>query len=241
MVDVANSSARACGWLYSVRRMLGRAVFSIFLVCLPFLLLLLSLMKTTAIAQREAAIVTSIAGTTRDVLEVSLDISGLPVRVSDTAGLRDAEDVVERIGVERAKEAVENADLKLCVLSTEELVEDADGHMQFVKSLVTPDTLLLVNKSDTLPSAWTDLAKLLPPGITPAQAWIGSIATGEGMPAFVDGLADVLKERFDPAAVGEGSASPLITHARHRAHLERALEFLDAFLASGGSSPFVVE
>lgn len=57
------------------------------------------------LAQREAAIVTSEAGTTRDILEVSLDIGGLPVLVSDTAGLRETANVVERIGVERARQA----------------------------------------------------------------------------------------------------------------------------------------
>jgi tRNA modification GTPase len=56
-------------------------------------------------AQREAAIVTAIPGTTRDVLEISLDIEGLPVVVADTAGLRTADDMVERIGIQRAAEA----------------------------------------------------------------------------------------------------------------------------------------
>jgi len=56
-------------------------------------------------AQREAAIVTAIPGTTRDVLEISLDIEGLPVVIADTAGLRAADDVVERIGIQRATEA----------------------------------------------------------------------------------------------------------------------------------------
>ena len=55
-------------------------------------------------AQREAAIVTPIPGTTRDILELSLDIGGLPVIVADTAGLRKTEDVVESIGVDRAKQ-----------------------------------------------------------------------------------------------------------------------------------------
>ncbi|EEB96645.1 hypothetical protein MPER_04185, partial [Moniliophthora perniciosa FA553] len=66
------------------------------------------------LAQREAAIVTSIPGTTRDILEVSLDIGGLPVIVADTAGLRQTEDVVENIGIERARNRVQGSDISLC-------------------------------------------------------------------------------------------------------------------------------
>ncbi|MCQ8782306.1 tRNA uridine-5-carboxymethylaminomethyl(34) synthesis GTPase MnmE [Mangrovibrevibacter kandeliae] len=66
-----------------------------------------------ALAEREVAIVTDVPGTTRDVLEVTLDLGGVPVRLSDTAGLRDAEDAVERIGIERARRAAAEADLVL--------------------------------------------------------------------------------------------------------------------------------
>ena len=62
-------------------------------------------MLTCAPAQREAAIVTAVPGTTRDILELSLDIGGLPVIVADTAGLRHTDDLVESIGVERARVA----------------------------------------------------------------------------------------------------------------------------------------
>lgn len=63
------------------------------------------MMPPPKLAQREAAIVTPIPGTTRDILELSLDIGGLPIIISDTAGLRKTEDVVEKIGIERARQA----------------------------------------------------------------------------------------------------------------------------------------
>ncbi|MCW4115048.1 tRNA uridine-5-carboxymethylaminomethyl(34) synthesis GTPase MnmE [Aurantimonas sp. MSK8Z-1] len=66
-----------------------------------------------ALAEREVAIVTDVPGTTRDVLEVTLDLGGVPVRLFDTAGLRDTEDAVERIGIERARKAAAEADLVL--------------------------------------------------------------------------------------------------------------------------------
>ena len=62
-------------------------------------------MKCCCLAQREAAIVTPIPGTTRDILELSLDIAGFPVVIMDTAGLRNTDDLVESMGVERAENA----------------------------------------------------------------------------------------------------------------------------------------
>ncbi|KAH9942991.1 tRNA modification GTPase TrmE [Epithele typhae] len=178
------------------------------------------------LAQREAAIVTPVPGTTRDVLELSLDIGGLPVIVADTAGMRQTADVVESIGVDRAKRSVESADVSLCVLSLSEVLDDA-GRLHLpadVAPLVKDDTFMLLNKTDLLPSA-----SVLHSLASRPRTWLVSLQSNEGTQSFMNGLAAVLKEQYNLMSE-VGAEEPLITHARHRAHLENALLFLDAFL-----------
>ncbi|KAF8164832.1 tRNA modification GTPase TrmE [Crassisporium funariophilum] len=112
------------------------------------------------LANRPASIVTPIPGTTRDVLELTLDIGGLPVIVADTAGLRETEDVVEGIGVQRGMEAVRNADISLCVLPMPEVLHSSQTATQkhqitlpeSIRHLITPSTYFLFNKSDLIPN-----------------------------------------------------------------------------------------
>ncbi|KDQ21083.1 hypothetical protein BOTBODRAFT_183736 [Botryobasidium botryosum FD-172 SS1] len=175
------------------------------------------------LVQREAAIVTPLPGTTRDVLELSLDVGGMPVIVCDTAGLRDTTDVVEKIGVERAAKAVEEADVSLCVLS----LEDSAGVTEDVRRMLQPSSLVLLNKTDLVPeAAVVDRVQRLglPAGTT---WWAGSVKKDAGMKEFTNGLTKVLKERFCET---EDGTEPLITQERHRVHLQRASEYLDAFL-----------
>ncbi|KZW03796.1 tRNA modification GTPase GTPBP3 [Exidia glandulosa HHB12029] len=165
-------------------------------------------------ARREAALVTPLPGTTRDVLELSLDLGGFPLILVDTAGLRETDDVVEKLGIERARSAITDADLSLCVLS----MEDRGRVPKDIQRLITPNTLVLYNK--------LDVAKAfeLPAG---QPAWTVSVRTGDGMDTFLAGLTRILSDKFDVRDTEE----PVITHARHRYHLERAHECLDAFLA----------
>ncbi|KAI0031686.1 tRNA modification GTPase TrmE [Vararia minispora EC-137] len=189
------------------------------------------------LAQREAAIVTPVPGTTRDVLELELDIGGIPVRVSDTAGLRTTADVVEQIGVERARKAVEAANVSLLVLSAPEVfVETPEGPRveipDTVQSLINENTFILLNKRDLLPASLS----LLPHG-----GWLVSLTTEQGTLDFMGGFAHALRKsqllitrRYDfKRDTQDPDDAPLITHARHRAHLESALRFLDAFLTHG--------
>ncbi|KAJ1308708.1 hypothetical protein OPQ81_004399 [Rhizoctonia solani] len=183
------------------------------------------------LAARPAAIVTPIAGTTRDVLEVSLDISGIPVRVSDTAGLRylldgdNDSNTVEQIGIERAKRAVEEADVRLCVVSLEGL--SSVGIDKQVSTLLTPDTAILFNKLDKAGPEDLERCRLI---FQDHRMWIGSVTNDTGMASFVEGIAQLLKEKFEN---GSSDEEPLITHARHRTHMEVAVQYLEASLAYG--------
>ena len=96
--------------------------------------------------QDNKAIVTEVAGTTRDVLEEYVNVRGVPLRLVDTAGLRDTEDIVEKIGVERSRKALNEADLILFVLNNNEpLTEDDQTLFEVIKN---EDVIVIINKTD---------------------------------------------------------------------------------------------
>ena len=96
--------------------------------------------------QDNKAIVTEVAGTTRDVLEEYVNVRGVPLRLIDTAGIRDTEDIVEKIGVERSRKALSEADLILFVLNNNEPLTDEDRTLYEV--IKTEDAIVIVNKTD---------------------------------------------------------------------------------------------
>jgi tRNA modification GTPase len=180
-----------------------------------------------------------VPGTTRDILELSLDIGGLPVTVADTAGLRETVDEVEQIGVERAKRLVQVADASILVLSFPDAVSATPSGPRLeipaeLAHLVTANTCILLNKIDLLPtSVLTAALGALPQ----SRCWAVSLASQSGTDEFLAGLASELQDRYNllQDAEGEDENASLITHARHRAHLETALGFLDAFLDTRGA------
>lgn len=176
------------------------------------------------LAQREAAIVTPVPGTTRDILELSLDIGGLPVIISDTAGLRATTDLVESIGIERARNAVQGADISLCVLSLSDIVFSGKKMVlpSSLDGLVNENTFYLFNKADLVPPEHAQLVQV-------RKAWVTSLNTGQGTTEFLAQFSEALRSNYD-LGDANNSQAPLITHARHRAHLETALDFLKAFL-----------
>ena len=167
------------------------------------------------LARRDAAIVSARAGTTRDVIEVHLDLGGYPVILADTAGLRCSEDEIESEGVRRARARAEDADLRILMLDAASWPE-IDGE---VGSLIDDDALIVINKIDMHP---------VPGGVKVEgrEAWPMSVATGEGLEAFLGSLEKAMKMRF-----GRGEA-PVITRARHRKAVEECTECLKRFLSA---------
>lgn len=191
------------------------------------------------LARREAAITSPIAGTTRDVIEVAIDLAGYPVVLADTAGLRDSADAVEQEGLRRALARAEAAELRLFVFDAAR-PKDAAG----AAAWPGPDTLLVANKIDLVeiglaftPADSTEMAGSNPAmtkkgeardtaerGL-PKEAVAVSALTGEGLPLLIETLASRIAERYDIAA-------PLLTRARHREALEIVSAALKRSLAA---------
>jgi len=154
-----------------------------------------------ALLGTERAIVTEIPGTTRDAIEAHAVIEGFPFRLVDTAGLRESEERVERLGIEISKRYLEAADLIL-------FCRDAAGDE--VPDVGTTPVVEIVTKADQ---------RDRPPGASV------SIVTGEGLAELRRRLAEVAFGRL----LALGDVEPVVTRARHRAALERAVLELDGF------------
>ncbi len=167
-----------------------------------------------ALARRDVAITAASAGTTRDIIEVALDLGGYPVLLADTAGLREAGDEIEAEGVRRARARAEAADLRLVVVDASRQEEAAS-----LAGLIDDAAILVANKIDLEPAdggRWAD-------GLGAGPALRLSVRTGEGMGGLLMRLEDEVARRFAPGA------APLITRARHRQALEECVAALDRF------------
>lgn len=165
-----------------------------------------------ALSRREAAIVSDSPGTTRDVIEVHLDLGGYPVVLADTAGLRESADAIESEGVQRALKRAEAADLKIVVLdATKKAVPKETA------ALIDSDAIVVANKSDAV-------AALSARDIHGRPVLPISVRANTGMNALLD-----LLEKEVVARIGlTGSAT--LTRARHREALTDCIAALDRFL-----------
>ena len=161
-----------------------------------------------ALAGFERAIVTDIPGTTRDTVEESVMVGSTRLRLIDTAGIRETDDAVEALGVERSKKAVEEADLTIFVCDGSQPLDEEDR--QIIDLCLDIPAIALINKSD--------LGNAVQPSDLPFVTVIEtSLATGEGL----DKLADVLDEQFAGDQPCDGS---ILTNPRQFDACRRAYE-----------------
>jgi tRNA modification GTPase len=159
-----------------------------------------------ALAQREAAIVAPTPGTTRDIIEVHLDLAGYPVTLADTAGLRESIDAIESEGVRRALARAEQADLKILVFDGAKwpALDEA------TRALMDDNALAIINKMDLLPANVSP-----PPGF-----FLVSVLNGTGLSDLIERLIAAIDLRF------ANTGQPSLTRARHRAALEECRDHL---------------
>ena len=163
------------------------------------------------LSNRDVAIVSEIAGTTRDVIETHLNIDGYPVIVSDTAGIRDSKNEIEKKGIKLSLNRAEEADLKLVVVDAKNL-----DFTDVLKGLLDQDAILVINKSDLL-------SEDIDPEIKKLNHVLISIKENFNIDELISKIKNNLKNKFIT------SDDILITRERHRQHLEQCLEHLKNF------------
>jgi len=163
------------------------------------------------LSRREVAIVSEIAGTTRDVIETHLNIDGFPVVVSDTAGIRDSKNEIEKKGIRLALKRAKDADLTIVV------IEQKSAHFAgFLKDLVTNNSILVINKSDLGVKNIIEEFKIHKPIFI-------SIKKEKNLDKLIYEIKKKLKNQFI------NSENILITRDRHRQHLEQCVFYLKNF------------
>ena len=163
------------------------------------------------LSKRDVAIVSEVAGTTRDVIETHLNLDGYPVIISDTAGIRDSKNEIEKKGIKLALNRAEEADLRLVVIEPKNL--DFTG---FLKDLFDENSILVINKSDLLQKNLNEQIKKL-------EHVLISIIKNSNLDILINKIKNKLKNKFI------STDDILITRERHRQHLEQCVEHLKNF------------
>lgn len=171
-----------------------------------------------ALLDRERAIVTEVPGTTRDTLEEFLNIDGLPVRITDTAGIRQCHDLPEREGVRRSLMAIEQSDLVLALFDGSREVSGED--LEVIERVGGRKAIFVVNKSD--------LPRRLDPGIFAGRDAVGiSARTGEGIELL---RSEILRRTLTRST--ESREGALVTNLRHKVLIAESLRALEESLST---------
>lgn len=169
-----------------------------------------------ALLKERRAIVTDVPGTTRDIIEEYINLDGIPIRITDTAGIRDTDDTVEKIGVEKSKEKISEADLIILMLDTSRGLDDEDK--QIIDAIKDKKYIVLLNKVDLDRKLTEEIVDSLTNKIEI------SAKTGIG----IEKLKQQIKYLFFNGEID--SESLIISNTRHKEALYRALENCDIAL-----------
>tara|TARA_B100000886_G_scaffold67817_1_gene42721 strand:+ start:220 stop:1551 length:1332 start_codon:yes stop_codon:yes gene_type:complete len=172
------------------------------------------------LSNRDVAIVSEIAGTTRDVIEAHLNIDGYPVIISDTAGIRNSKDEIEKKGIKLSLDRAENADLKLVVVDAKSI--DLSG---FLNDLLKDNAILVVNKSDLINSE-------LDPEVKKLDHVLISLKENLNLDKLISKIKNKLKTKFIE------NEDVLITRERHRQHLIQCSDNLRNFIEKNDKKDF---
>lgn len=167
------------------------------------------------LAKKDLAIVSNIAGTTRDIIEVSIDIAGLPVIISDTAGIRETNNSIEKEGIKRALKNIENADLKILLINSEKInINDK------IKKLIDKNTIILLNKIDLKSKQKTEKIYELIDKNNVYNVLEVSIRNNINMNLLIDEIKGFIEKNITPFS------NTNITQERHKIELLNAVNYL---------------
>ncbi len=179
--------------------------------------------------QDNKAIVTEIAGTTRDVLEEYVNVRGVPLRLVDTAGIRETDDIVEKIGVERSREALSKADLILYVLNYNEALTESD--YQLAEVIKYEDVIVIINKTDLSQALDIEAVKQMVGVNTPI------VMTSMVDQSGIEQLEEKIRDLFFEGAVSNQDMT-YVSNARHISLLKDAKQSIsDAIIAAESGVP----
>ena len=171
-----------------------------------------------ALVKEKRAIVTDVPGTTRDAIEEYISIEGIPVKIVDTAGIRETDDIVEKIGVEKSKEKIDEADLVILILDSSSELSREDR--EIIKYIKEKKYIVLLNKSDL--GGKIDISELQ--SLKSKYITNISVKTGEGLNYVKEHIKDLF---FNGEIKTEGV---FVTNNRHKQSLIRAKENLESSL-----------
>ena len=183
-----------------------------------------------ALTQKDHAIVTDIEGTTRDLVHAQISVEGVSVQLTDTAGLRETEDKVEKIGIEKTKNAIQESDLIFWVVDLSRSLEKTE--LEVLDFLEKENTVLILNKKDERKKSLSEFADLK---ASVASSIEVSAKTGEGL----EQIQSVIQERVNDLLIED---SPVVSNARHFEKLQvvqAGIEKTNQLLGEDASPDFI--